>query len=440
MAPVAPLREPAVSSAGHLQITEGSASVPPMSGAQFKHAAFAREDVGDARRGHPDFVLRDYALARGLDFRPTGAPPNFETVVPEWAEYVFNSMSGILPGGAVGVLEHELMEVEVSTGKAGPRMGGTLFDEVYVKKDPFFFQPSYWKRPKQAPFAGNAIWIPTTRLMARVPEAALVPRTMAVRSDRLTATGRYDLDRHGLRGFALQYGDEPEDEALLDRLFAGPAGRFLAAARSAYVDLDLDGGIVAVRCNGFLREPTVLDEIALQFSGVVAGVREACAPYLQPRPFEEPLPEPPWVDREHPPSGELDLRSSPWWEAWRQTSTQLGMTLEDPKAYHRAYPSNPVPSVAVAVMRDTAPDGRTYRLAFHRARGPHDVRAAAVFGADAGGSGSTTQPKLIPESGMWLQGDGTVVACWDQAPGPMGVVGADLLERVRATAARTGLA
>ena len=223
-------------------------------------------------------------LARGLDFRPTGAPPNFETVVPEWPEYVFNSMSGVLPGGAVGVLEHELMEVEVSTGKAGPRMGGTLFDEVYIKKDPFFFQPSYWKRPKHAPFAGNAIWIPTTRLMARVPEAALVPRTMAVRSDRLTATGRYDLDRHGLPGFGLQYGEEPEDEALLDRLFAGPAGRFLAAARSAYVDLDLDGGVVAVRCNGFLRDAAALDEIAMQFSEVVAGVREACAPYLRTAP------------------------------------------------------------------------------------------------------------------------------------------------------------
>jgi hypothetical protein len=91
-------------------------------------------------------------------------------------------------------------------------------------------------------------------------------------------------------------------------------------------------------------------------------------------------------------------------------------------------------------MRDTAPDGRTYRLAFHRARGPHDIRAAAVFGADAGWSGPTTEPELIPETGMWLQGDGTVVGCWDQAPGPVGVAGPDLLERVRATAARAGLA
>src|SRR5829696_9089993 len=113
-----------------------------MSGARSKHAAFAREDVEDARRGHPDFALDDYAAARGLEFRRTGAPPNFETVIPEWPEYVFNAMSGVLPGGAVGVIQHELMEVEVSTGKTGPRMGGTLFDEVYTAKDPFFFQPS----------------------------------------------------------------------------------------------------------------------------------------------------------------------------------------------------------------------------------------------------------------------------------------------------------
>ena len=410
-----------------------------MSGTLFKHAAFAPEDVEDARRGRPDFDLSDYAGARDLEFRPTGAPPNFETVIPEWPEYVFNSMLGVLPGGAVGVLEHELMEVEVSGCESGPRMGGKLFEEVYKKKEPFFFQPSYWKGPDNEPFAGNAIWIPTTRVMARVPEAALVPRTMAVQSDRLTPIGRYDLDRHGLHGFGLQYGEDPEDEALLDRLFGGPPGRFLAAASSAYVDLDLDGGVVAVRCNGFLRQEAALDQLAARFSEVVAGVREACAPYLDPTPFEEPLPEPPWVDREHPPAGELDLRSSPWWESWRQTAAQLEMPLEDPKAYHRAYPSNPVPSVAVAVMRGTGADQRTYRLAFHRARGPHDVRPAAVFTASPDWSGPKIKPELVPETGMWLQGDGEVVACWDGKPCPVGVAAPDLLERVRATAAHAGL-
>ena len=68
---------------------------------------------------------------------------------------------------------------------------------------------------------------------------------------------------------------------------AGPAGRFLAAAHYAYVDLDLDGGMVALRCNGFLRDEAALDELAIQFSGIVAGVREACAPWFDPRPFEQ---------------------------------------------------------------------------------------------------------------------------------------------------------
>jgi len=86
-------------------------------------------------------------------------------------------------------------------------------------------------------------------------------------------------------------------------------------------------------------------------------------------------------------------------------------------------------------MRDTAPDGRIYRLAFHRARGPHDIRAAAVFGADPSWSGPTTTPELVPETDMWLQGDGTVVACWDGTSGPVGVVAPNLLERVHATAA-----
>ena len=40
-----------------------------------------------------------------------------------WPDYVFNSMSGVLPGDAVGVLEHELMEVKVSTGTRRPTVG-----------------------------------------------------------------------------------------------------------------------------------------------------------------------------------------------------------------------------------------------------------------------------------------------------------------------------
>jgi hypothetical protein len=416
-----------------------SESFHPVSGPQFKHAAFAPEDVEDARRGRPDFDLRAYAAARGLDYRESGAPPNFETVVPAWPDYVWNCVSGVLPGGEVGVLEHELMEIEVSTGKGGPRMGGTLIDEVYVKKDPFFFQPSYWKRPKDEPFAGNAIWIPTTRLMARAPQAALVPRTMAVQSDRVPAVGRYELDGHGLPGFALKYGEEAEDPAFLGRLFSGPAGQFLRMARHAYVDLDLDSGIVAIRRNGFLRDDDALDDLAAGFSQVVAGVREACAPNLDPRPFDEPLPEAPWMDREHLPSGYLDLMTSPWWEGWRQAAAALGMVLEDPKAYHRAYPLTPVPRAAAAVMRGSTADGRPYRLVFHRARDPHGARAGAVFAEPAGWDGPTTMPELVAETDMWIQGDGTVVACWDRTAGPMGVVAPDLVDRVRATAVKAGI-
>ncbi len=102
------------------------------------------------------------------------------------------------------MLAHELYEVEVSTGKTGPRMGGALYDERYTVKDPFFFQPSYWKRPKEGPFVGNAIWIPTTKVAARVPQAALAPYVVAMPSERLAPAGRYELDRHGLPGFALE--------------------------------------------------------------------------------------------------------------------------------------------------------------------------------------------------------------------------------------------
>ena len=269
-------------------------------GTENKHAAFAREDVEDARRGRPDFDLSEYASGRGLRFLGDGAPPNFAITGPKWPEYTTNAMAGALPGGELAMVAHELYEVEVTTGKTGPRMGGALYDERYTVKDPFFFQPSYWKRPKEGPFVGNAIWIPTTKAAVRVPQAALAPYVVAMPSERLAPVGRYELDRHGLPGFALNHGEEEENAGFLDRLFGGEAGRVLAGLGWPFVQLTIRDGMVALVRNGFVREPAELDALVDAASRIVAALREICAPWAQPRPFEEPLP---------PPAGRTGSRS-----------------------------------------------------------------------------------------------------------------------------------
>ena len=197
-------------------------------------------------------------------------------------------------------------------------MGGALYDERYTVKDPFFFQPSYWKRPKEGPFVGNAIWIPTTKVAARVPQAALAPYVVAMPSERLAPTGRYELDRHGLPGFALNHGEEEENADFLDRLFGGEAGRVLAGLDHAFVQLTIRDGTVALVRNGFVREPAELDALVEAAGASSPGVREICDSWAEPQPFEEPLRPARWEDRESIPVTPFDMRTSPWWESYRR--------------------------------------------------------------------------------------------------------------------------
>ncbi|HYI37991.1 MAG TPA: hypothetical protein VEX39_15380, partial [Thermoleophilaceae bacterium] len=390
------------------------------------------------RRGRPDFDLRGYATARGFEFGGDGPPPNFAIAGPAWPEYTTNAMTGALPGGELGMLAHELYEVEVSTGKGGPRMGGALHDERYTVKDPFFFQPSYWKRPKEGPFVGNAIWIPTTKVAARVPQAALAPHVVAMPSERLTPAGRYELDRHGLAGFALNYNEEAENADFLDRLFGGDVGRVLASLDHAFVQLTIRDGTVALVRNGFVREHTQLDELVDAEARIVAGLREICDPWAAPQPFDQPLPPARWVDQESVPVTAFDMRTSPWWESYRVAASDRGLELEDPDAYHRAFPTNPVPGRAIAVLRGEGPDGRVFRLAFHTARQELAERGAVLFAASGTDTAGPIEPQLHPSTDMWFAEGGGVTACWARYATPIGSADGTIEEPGRQTASGGG--
>jgi hypothetical protein len=45
-------------------------------------AAFSRADVEDAKRGHPDFDLRDYTRQRGLEWIDHATPAGYRAAVP----------------------------------------------------------------------------------------------------------------------------------------------------------------------------------------------------------------------------------------------------------------------------------------------------------------------------------------------------------------------
>src|SRR6187431_1644443 len=83
--------------------------------AMFNHAAAAREDVEDARRGHPAVTLEAYAVERGLDYRNQELAGHFGGLNPQFPNYVFNSMRGTLAPGRFGTLQHELLEVNLGS-------------------------------------------------------------------------------------------------------------------------------------------------------------------------------------------------------------------------------------------------------------------------------------------------------------------------------------
>jgi len=246
-------------------------------------------------------------------------------------------------------------------------------------------------------------------------------------SERLASGGRYELDQHGLPGFALNYGEEPENAEFLGRLFGGDAGRVLAGLDYPFAQLTVRDGTIALVRNGFVRDAAALDTLVEATDRIVAAVREICDGWAQPRPFDEPLPPARWVDREAIPVTAFDMRTSPWWESYRVAAQNRDLVLEDPEAYHRAFPANPVPGRAIAVMRGAGQDGRPFRLAFHTARQELTERGAALFAADGGGDTAEPQePRLDPATEMWFARAGGVAACWARRPEAIGTANADL--------------
>jgi hypothetical protein len=82
--------------------------------ATHNRAAFSRADVKDAKRGCPDFDLRDYAADRALEFLDHGTPAGYRAALPGQGELQSNVLRGVLPGGEYGILAHEGLEIGYS--------------------------------------------------------------------------------------------------------------------------------------------------------------------------------------------------------------------------------------------------------------------------------------------------------------------------------------
>jgi hypothetical protein len=169
-------------------------------------------------------------------------------------------------------------------------------------------------------------------------------------------------------------------------------------------------GTLVVRRNGFLRSPEELDELGQAASLLARRLREVCLPLAEPQRFETALPRPPYrgslVDA--PPGFVVE----DYWSGWgKETGARYELESEDPLAYHRAFPSLPVPGIACVVLRGTVPRlGVPGRLVVHRDR--ESARPAVVVPAPAGIEPTPPGGRLLREHGVRLEVADGLLAVW----------------------------
>jgi hypothetical protein len=335
-------------------------------------AAFAPEDVADARAGRPAGDLRAYGAERGLEWLDRARPLGFAAASPGFDEYRFSVLRGPLPGGRHGVLMHQLMEIPVT---GSPNVSGRLYGSV-VRSGGSWWRPRLPNRtdipiigdfldppaddsPRE-PFDTDAVWIPTTAVASLVPESALP--LFLTRLDRRDKLAPYDFDQRrdltsaGAAGWRLRTHGRPVSDALADRLLS-PAVREVLARREQdpYFGMLVLRGTLVVRRNGFLLDPAELDRLAVDTCTIADAVRDACLPELTPRPLTDPLPSP---RSEHP---EV---TPAWRDGYIRVATRLGLAMEDPDELHRAFPALPLPGRVVAAMNGHLGGGIQGRLVY----------------------------------------------------------------------------
>jgi len=379
-----------------------SEPAPPQS-----RAAFSRDDVADAKRGYPDIDLREYATRRGLEWLDHTTPAGYRAAVPGKDELQSNVLRGQLAGGEYGVIVHEGLEVGYSADSFD--WGGTFYS-IRVRTGGVGLRG-------MLPFSGRAnealVRIPCTVAGVRLSESVgsqLCLRIDTRRSAPPVSFGhRIKLDALiGVDGWSVWGLPEVEPDALASLVREPVAELIRAHAEDGLFQVVVWWGTLFVRRNGFLGDDQPLDELGRAASAFAERVREVCLARSEPRPFASELTRPLFRDWQDP---QVIFNPSDTWHAWaEETAKRYGFTREDPLAYHRAFPSLPIPGQASVVMRGTLASVGDCRLVVHRER---EASRAALLIALPEGHPPTPPGGLAPSGrGVRLETGGGLLAVW----------------------------
>ena len=392
------------------------------------HTAYAPEDVEDARRGAPSVSLELWGASRGLAFPGPGLAGQLITVLPPFPEYQFNVCRGELVQGRFGQVAHELHEIEAHEGSI--RAGGAFFGTRVVTRRGLKSMIGWSDDRPDEPFAANAAWAPTTKVVVRVPEAALMPQVVIRNAERMRID-HPDLGPHGMPGYRLADNGwiSPELQAWL-----GLACAPLLSVDASYVSLRLDHGLLAVARNGFMHDPATLDHLVT----TAATIAENFAAGAEPSPaFATRLPAPDpvaWPGFLTPQPHEI--------EAFARLADANRMVQEDALSLHRSFRRLPFPGVAKGVLRGVVPgasaDGRVV-IAVQGGRTSGYYRTVVLVPA-AQGATTPVGGILHQATDSYVEVSDGVAAAWPRTRTPNGFDSEASISRAVAAIRDRGLA
>jgi hypothetical protein len=391
------------------------------------YAAFTQADVEDAKRRRPSADLTEYAAMRGLEMLGSRNPAGFFAALPLDPALQFNVVRGPLPGGEQGILFHEVLPLPVSDN-GRPINEGTLHG---FRFDPPTERQGIRGALNMVPVLGDVIDVTISELRDEGTDDPLascvgVPCTVvAVLVPEAATVTAFTIDNRPKPAIVPHHREKLGDWTLLSREALVPEvlRRFLSdRTREAmrvlgtrpYAKLEVSYGTLVVRVDGYQSDDAELDTLARAACLIAAELRAAGELVADRRPFGEPLPAVDWPESGVSASGRFP--PDPWLEPLHAYARERRLTLEEPTAYHRAFPSLAVPGRAFAVMRGTLADGVQGRIAWHTEKSivtRNDGRNAVLLPAAPGVEPTPRAGVRLADEALnyWI-GDG-IFAVWE---------------------------
>ena len=397
-------------------------------------AADAAQAAVNAARGRPDFDLTRWAQGHGLEARGAVSQAGYLRVTCPWSEDVlFNVVRGRWPGGTYGVVCHEARMYEDDArgyfrgGEAeggGQSKAGFLLDSLV---------------PIPLPIGGQGqlyFKVPYTVAGARVPHlATLTGLHVARRAERFTSDDALfgiwrsrDLDDLGLSEPWVAGIRKHSDETIVEALLHGPIRRLLSVQQGLGFEIRIEYGQVILARQDFLTRDDDLDALTAAVEELAREVAAICVPRAGIHDLARRLEPPVWLEavRRKPKDRHTLWPIGALLERVVQAADARGMTVEDPRSFHRAFPGLNIPGEAFGVLHGPLPGidavGRLVCCAERPMVIPDDVRKllkdpggpagcdVAVLAVEA--RAHPTAPEGELDGGLRFALEGGVLTAW----------------------------